>query len=172
LSRQFSTTASPEAAALISLLFLSRSYDFRYPPDLTVLKPDFDAPGMKRCAGKQILYNSPGAVAAALVFLEDNIHLQARVYITSVLSVHPLFFFLNYTQCQQVAAPLAVSLFYGYKDRPSALSSQREGGGHKKRRTNRYTFFNTTNKQTILSGLRHRANPNLKLQVKLFTVVF
>jgi hypothetical protein len=92
-SRLIPKTAGPGAAALISLLFFIWSYDFHYPPDLAVLKTDFDAPGMKRSAGKQVLYNAPGAGAAALVFLEDNIHLQTRVYITPILSVHILCFF-------------------------------------------------------------------------------
>jgi hypothetical protein len=89
LSGQFFPSTWQPAAALRSLLFISRPNDFHYPPDLAVFEPYLDAPGMKSGAGKQVLYNAPGAVSAALVFLEDNIHFQARVNITPILSVHP-----------------------------------------------------------------------------------
>jgi hypothetical protein len=63
-------------------------YDFCYTAYLPVLKAHFDAAGMERSAGKQILYNAAGEFAAALVFLQDDVYFQPGVYICSVLSVH------------------------------------------------------------------------------------
>lgn len=51
--------------------------DLLHPAHLAVLKPHFDAMGVKRGAGEDGLYDPSRSLSAALVLLQDNLHLQA-----------------------------------------------------------------------------------------------
>jgi hypothetical protein len=91
--------------------------------NLSVVQLHFDTAGMISGAGKQSFYKTTSKVTCTLIFLQDNINLQARVYIASVLSVH---FFSDYTDYFMVSPIYINRVIARYEARASPHPSPKE----------------------------------------------
>jgi hypothetical protein len=59
-----------------------------YAAYLAVFEADLDAARMVGRTGKDIFYNTDRFLAGALVFFQDDLYFQSRVYICSVCASH------------------------------------------------------------------------------------
>lgn len=56
--------------------------------NLSVLEPNFDTARMKCRAGEQVFYDASCTLAGSLILLEDDVNLEARVDVFTVLALH------------------------------------------------------------------------------------
>jgi predicted amino acid racemase len=63
---------------------------------LAIFQPYFYASGMVRGARKQIFHHAARKLAAALIFLQDDVYFQSGVYVCSVTSVHIVYDFTDF----------------------------------------------------------------------------